>query len=169
MRSFASLHLLIRLLCIPLTSWIYPTIFITFLCILILIVRPCKQNYMNYSEAFILALLAVNSYQIDKVTNNSRYSTLYVWSALVTTLLPLLIIYGSLIPKKYLMKLKKVAAKLPLCRKFGCLKDEDMQYGELSDNSVLDTDRRVQSCQYPHGANNESDPLLHSPLNPVYS
>ena len=70
------------------------------------------------------------------------------------------------------MKLKKVAAKLPVYRKFSCLKDEDIQDGELFDNSVLGIDRRVQPCQYPHGANNgsnESDPLLHSPLNPVYS
>ena len=174
MRSFASLHLFIRLLStsVFMAAGMYPTIIFSILCLLIVIVRPCKHNYMNYGDAFILALLALNSYQIDKITSNSCYSPLYLWSLLVTAHLPLLIIYGNLIPKKYLMKVKKVAAKLPLCRKFSCLKDEDMQDGELSDNSVLDIDRKMQPCQYPHGAkngSNESDPLLQSPLNPVYS
>ena len=174
MRSFASLHLFIRLLSVLFFSSMCPiaTIIFSILCLFILIVRPCKHNYMNYSDAFILALLALNSYQIDKITSNSHYSPLYLWSLLVTAHLPLLIIYGSLIPKKYLLKVMKVTAKLPLCRKFSCLKDEDIQDGELSDNSVLDIDRSVQPCQYLHGAkngSNESNPLLQSPLNPVYA
>ena len=98
MRSFASLHLFIRLLMVLCSGWIYPAIFC---CLSILIIRPCKQNYMNYSDAFILALLAINTYQIDKITNNSHYSSFYLWSLLVTAHLPLLIIYGSLIPPKY--------------------------------------------------------------------
>ena len=47
-----------------------------------------------------------------------------------------------------------------------------MQNGELSDNEHFDVDR-VQPCQFPHGGKNgishESDTLLHSPLNPVYT
>ena len=172
MRSFASMHLFMRLLPVFLTGWVSPTIFFSILCLLIVIVRPCKHNYMNYSDAFILALLALNSYQVDNIAYNSYYSTVYLWSMLIIAHLPLIILYGNLIPKKYLMKLKKVAGKLPLCRKFSCLKDGDMQNGELSDNEHFDDDR-VQPCQFPHGGKNgishESDTLLHSPLNPVYT
>ena len=175
MRSFASMHLFIRLLIIPLTAWISPTIFFVVCCLLIVAVRPCKQSYMNYTDAFILAFLAINSYQIDKITNNSFYSPLYLWSLLGTGYLPLFIIYGNLIPKKLLMKLKKKAAKFPICKKFIHLKDEDVQDpGELSDNSVLDDNRMMQPHQYLGGAENgssESDALLHDPkcaLNPVY-
>ena len=176
MRSFASMHLFIRLLTIPLTIWIYPTIFFTICCLLIIAVRPCKQSYMNYTDAFILALLAINSYQIDKITNNSFYSPFYLWSLLGTGYLPLFIIYSSFIPKKHLMKLKKKAAKLPICKKFiRHLKDEDMRGPrELSDNSILDDNRMMQPHQYLGEAENgssESDALLHDPkcaLNPVY-
>ena len=176
MRSFASMHLFIRLLTIPLTTWISPTIFFVICCLLIVAVRPCKQSYMNYTDAFILAFLAINSYQIDKITNNSLYSPLYLWCLLGTGYLPLFIIYGSLIPKKLLMKLKKKAAKLPICKKFIRLKDEDMQDEEPSDNSVLaiDDNRMMQPHQYHGGVKNgssEGDALLRDPkcaLNPVY-
>ena len=176
MRSFASMHLFIRLLAIPLTTWISPTFFFVICCLLIVAVRPCKQSYMNYTDAFILAFLAINSYQIDKITNNSKYSPLYLWSLLGTGYLPLFIIYGNLIPKKLLMKLKKKAAKLPICKKFiRHLKDEDMQDEEPSDNSILDDNRMMQPHQYQGGVENgssESDALLNDPkcaLNPVYS
>ena len=132
-------------------------------CLLIIIVQPCKQSYMNYSNAFILALLALNSYQINMINNTSKYSSFYLWSLLVTAYLPLLIIYGNLIPKKFLMKLKKVAAKLPLCRKFSCVKSEDMHDGELPDNSFLDIDRMIQPPHRAKYGSNENDPLLHSP------
>ena len=174
MRSFASMHLFIKLLIIPLTTWIYPTFFLVIYCLLIIAIQPCKRNYVNYTDAFILALLAINSYQINKITNNSFYSPLFLWSLLGTAYLPLFIIYGNLIPKKHLMKLKKKAAKLPICKKFIHLKDEDMQDEEPSDNSILDDNRMVQPHQYLGGAENgssESDALLRDPkcsLNPVY-
>ena len=176
MRSFASMHLFIRLLTIPLTMWISPTIFFVICCLLIIAVRPCKQSYMNYTDAFILALMAINCYRVDKIVNNSFYSPLYLWSLLGTGYLPLFIIYSRLIPKKLLMKLKKKAAKLPICKKFIHLKDEDMQDEEPSDNSVLtiDDNRMMQPHQYHGGTENgssESDALLRDPkcaLNPVY-
>ena len=62
MRSFASMHLFIRLLTFLLTTWIYSTIFFIICCLLIIAIQPCKQSYMNYTDAFILALLAINSY-----------------------------------------------------------------------------------------------------------
>ena len=175
MRSFASMHLFIRLLTMPLTTWIYPTFFFVICCLLIVAVQPCKQSYMNYTNAFVLALLAINSYQVDNITNNSKYSSFYLWSLLGAGYLPLFIIYSHLIPKKHLMKLKKKAAKLPIFKKFIHLKDEDIQDEEPSDNSILDDNRMMQPHQYQGGVENgssESDALLKDPkcaLNPVYS
>ena len=171
MRSFASMHLFIRLLTFLLTKWIYPTIIFTICCLLIIAIQLCKRSYMNYTDAFILALLAINSYQADKITNNSLYSPLFLWSLLGTAYLPLFIIYGSLIPKKHLTKLKKKAAKLSICKQFCYLKDEDMQDEEPSDNSILDDNRMIQYYGGSENVSSESDALLGDPkcaLNPVY-
>ena len=139
MRSFASLHLFIRLLTLLLVSWIYPTIFYGACCLLILLVRPCKKTYMNNIDALVIAFLTLNSFQADKIKSMSLYSHFYLWSGLVTACLPLFIIYVHLIPQKYLIKVRGKVIKLSVCKKLICLKDDDeMQGRELSESTDPD-------------------------------
>ena len=169
MRSFASLHLFIRLLAllVCVSVWMPPTILYGVCCLLVLLVRPCKEPYMNNIDALILALLALNSFQFDKIISNSYYSVFHIWSLTVTACLPLLIIYGSLIPRKYLIKLKKKV------KYFSSFRDGEEMQEELSDNDLPDPDRNLCPRQYlaAHGGDpSEVRPLLGDPrcaLNPV--
>ena len=113
MRSFASLHLIIQLLFPLLRAFIISSIVIFFggCCLLILLLKPCKKKYMNNIDACILALIALNFFQIDKIEGNSVYSVVHLWSLIVTVCFPLFITYGSLCPKKFLTKLKAKANK----------------------------------------------------------
>ena len=113
MRSFASLHLIIQLLFPLLRAFIISSIVIFFggCCLLILLLKPCKKKYMNNIDACILALIALNFFQINKIEGNSVYSNVHLWSLIVTICFPLFITYGSLCPKKFLTKLKAKANK----------------------------------------------------------
>ena len=110
MRSFASLHLFIRLL-LPLVNTITFSLMTPLVvggcCLLIFFFKPCKKTYMNNCDAFILALLALNIVQIDKINSNSINSDFFLWSLLATVCLPFIIMFGNLIPKKCLTKLKQ--------------------------------------------------------------
>ena len=139
MRSFASLHLFIRLLTLLLSVWTLPTIFYGACCLLILLVRPCKKAYMNNIDALVIALLTLNSFQADKMKSMSLYSHFYVWSGFVTACLPLFIIYLYLIPQKYLIKVREKVIKLSICKKLIRLKDNDeIQGRELSESTDPD-------------------------------
>ena len=110
MRNFASLHLIIRLLC-PLVctfSLLMGTVFLIGCCILIFVFRPCKKRYVNNIDAFILAALALNSIQIDKINGNSIQSDVHIWSMLFIMCLQCFIMYGNHIPSRYLTKLKDI-------------------------------------------------------------
>jgi hypothetical protein len=64
MRSFASLHLFIRLLTLLyiVSTWISPTILYGICCVLVFLAKPCKQSFMNNTDGFILGLLTLHSY-----------------------------------------------------------------------------------------------------------
>ena len=59
MRSFASLHLFIRLL-----TPIYPTIIYGTSCVLIFLAKPCKKSFIHNTDGFILGILTLHSYLV---------------------------------------------------------------------------------------------------------
>ena len=117
MRSFASLHLIIRLLFPRFGSFSLAMgiIFFGGCCLLIFLFKLCKQNYMNNIDACILALIALTLFQTDKVLGNSIYSAVHLWIVIVTAYLPLFIMYGKLFPHKYLTKLKAITGICNVC------------------------------------------------------
>ena len=161
MRSFASLHLFIRLILPIIFSFSYPTLFYGGCCILIFLVKPCKKTYMNNIDALILAFLALNCFLINKVHINSTKSDFYLYSLLVTVHIPLLITCINLIPQKYLTKLWRIDTKFRICKLFGCFKYKDIQTRELSDDSGSST--ADQHHEGDDSGSSESDALLHNP------
>ena len=162
MRGFASLHLSIRLLTLLMALWnSTPTMLYGVCCFLVLLVRPCKKSYKNYLDAFILGLLTLHSYL---VMDANWYGDFYLWSALISTYLPLLVTYINLIPQKYLLKLKATMSKLSCYKKLSCFKDEEIVNEELSDNNDLDPGRMLHPHQYPGGGmdgnSSERDALI---------
>ena len=119
MRSFASLHLIIRLLLPPVCITFYWIAFIFFgsSCLLIFFFKPCKKAYMNNSDAFVLAVSALNIAQIDKIFVDSLYFDFYLWSLLFATCLPFIIMLGNLIPQKCLTKLKQNIIVAKICNR----------------------------------------------------
>ena len=110
MRSFASLHLIIRLF-LPLVCFFLlsmGTVFLVGCCIILFVFRPCKKRYVNNIDAFVLAALALNSIHLDKIYGNSIYSDAHIWSMLFIMCLQCFIMYGNLIPSRYLKKLKNI-------------------------------------------------------------
>ena len=176
MRSFASLHLFIRLLGVLVSEWTLPglAVFYCGCCLLILFCRPCKTTYMNNTECFILGLLTMNSFQACLIFNNSIHSQFYTWSLLSSTYLPLLIVCFNLFRSKRLIRLKEkeINALCLICYSMDvccCFK------GRANiDNDMSFPDRMVHPNQYPGGAiygSSERDALLHNRncvLEPVY-
>ena len=131
MRSFASLHLFVRLLTLLVALWTSPTILYGICCVLVFLVKPCKMSFMNNTDAFILGLLSLNSYLLLDL---NWYSNFYIWIILINMCLPLLIICINLIP---LYKLKATMIKFSCCKKLHCFKVEEIE----GEESVLDDDR----------------------------
>ena len=163
MRSFASLHLFIGLLTPLVSIFAYPTLFFGGCCLLILLVKPCKYAYMNNTDALILALLALNCYQLDKIHFNSTYSDFYRYSLLVTASIPLLFTCANLIPQRYLTKVWRKSTKFPICKLFCCIKHKEIRRRELSDVGDSGTDGTADP---PSGGDesedSENDALLHN-------
>ena len=132
MRSFASLHLFIRLLTLLVVIWVNPTILYGICCILVLLVKPCKESLMHNTDGFILGFLALHSYLILDL-DWYTISSFFVWSALISLYLPLLIICANLIP---LYKLKATVFKFSCCKKLRRFEVDDME-----EESVIDDDR----------------------------
>jgi hypothetical protein len=132
MRSFASLHLFIRLLTLLVVVRISPTILygIATCCILVFLAKPCKQSFMNNTDGFILGLLTLLSYLLLDL---DWYSSFYTWIVLISAYLPLLIICINLIP---LSKLKAIVIKFCCCKKLHCL-----EVDEIEEDSAIDDDR----------------------------
>ena len=150
MRSFASLHLFIRLFIPIFLVFTYPTLFYGGCCILIFLVKPCKKAYMNNTDALILTFLALSSFQIAEMHINSTYSDFYQYSSFVTACIPLLITCANLIPQKCLINLKEVSTKFLNGKLSCCLRHKEIR--------VLDSDQHLagdESCGC------ESDALLH--------
>ena len=130
MRSFASLHLFIRLITLLLGRWSSPTILYGICCVLVLLVKPCKESFMHNTDGFILGLLTLHSYLILDL---DWYSSFYIWTVLISGYLPLLIICANLIP---LYKLKATVLKFSCCKKL-CRFEVD----EMEEESAIDDDR----------------------------
>ena len=131
MRSFASLHLFIRLLTLT-----YPTILYGTCCVLVFLAKPCKKSFMHNTDAFILGLLTLHSYLILDL---DWYSSFYTWVALISTYLPLLLICANLIP---LHKLKVTILKLSCCKK-----SHHFEVDETEEESSDDRDKLLQSFE----------------------
>ena len=131
MRSFASLHLFIRLWTLLVGIWISPTILYGICCVLVLLVKPCKESFMHNTDGFILGLLTLHSYLIvDQILG---FSSFFVWSVLISAYLPLLIICANLIP---LYKLKATVLKFSCCKKL-----RRFEVDEMEEESAIDDDR----------------------------
>ena len=141
MRSFASLHLIIRLFSslFGVVSLSMGVIFFGGCCLLIFLFKPCKQNYMNNIDACVLALIALNLYQADKIKGNSIYSDVHLWSLRVVLCLPLFITYGIFFPTKYLTKLKAIAENCKVCKNSKQVKLSTAQQHDET-RSLLDSD-----------------------------
>ena len=139
MRSFASLHLFIRLL-----TPIYPTIIYGTSCVLVFLAKPCKKSFMHNTDGFILGLLALHSYLILDL---DWYSSFFMWVAYIGAYLPLLIICANLIP---LHKLKAAILKL------SCKKSHRFEVDETErEKSADDRDKLLQS--FENELNDSSD------------
>ena len=68
MRSFASLHLFIRLL-----TPFAPTVLYGTCCVLIFLAKPCKKSFMHNTDGFILGLLTLYSYLIVDLTGIAAF------------------------------------------------------------------------------------------------
>ena len=141
MRSFASFHLIIRLLCPLVCKFLLSmgTVFLIVWCVIIFVFRPCKKRYVNNIDAFILAALALFSIQIDKINGNSIYSDVHIWSMLFIMCLQCFITYGNLIPSKYLLKVNKYwisSTKILICK--DCIiRKHNMRERRLSESDSL--------------------------------
>ena len=133
MRIFASLHLFIRLLILLLGIWISPTIFCGICCVLVLLVKPCKESFMYNTDGFILGLMTLHSYLLLDFKWYNTVNSFYVWSALISAYLPLLIICANLIP---LYKLKAIVLKFSCCKKL-----RRFEVDEMEEESTIDDDR----------------------------
>jgi hypothetical protein len=131
MRSFASLHLFIRLLTLLVGIWNSPIILYGICCVLVFLARPCKQSYMNNTDGFILGLLTLHSYLIFYLDWNSSF---YAWITVVSAYLPLLIICINLIP---LSKLKATIIKFCCCKKLRRFEVDEIE----GEESAIDDDR----------------------------
>ena len=168
LRSFASMHFFIRFLGYLLVQLTFQmsAIVLVGMSVLILLVRPCKQAYMNNIYALILILIALNCFQAGEIHSNSIYSNVYIWSMLATACLPLIAIYVNLIPQKYLMKLQGKFSKFSLCKTLCC-------YTANQERDSMANINIVGEVQEPERAGveiSESDSLLHNPshFKPVY-
>ena len=132
MRSFASLHLFVRLL-----SPIYPTILYGTCCVLVFLAKPCKKSFMHNTDGFILGLLTLQSYLIVDL---DWYSSFFMWVALIGAYLPLFIICANLIP---LHKLKATILKLSCCKKSHSFEVDETEGEESAD----DRDKLLQSFE----------------------
>ena len=131
MRSFASLHLFIRLLTLLVSLWISPTILCGICCVLVLLVKPCKKSYMHNTDGFILGLMTLHSYLLLDL---DWYSSFYTWILLISAYLPLLIICANLMIPLY--KLKATVLK------FSCFKKlRRFEVDEMEEESAIDDDR----------------------------
>jgi hypothetical protein len=131
MRSFASLHLFIRLLTLLVSIWSSPTILYGICCALVFLAKPCKESFMHNTDGFILGLLTLHSYLILDL---DWYSSFYTWIAFISAYLPLLIICINLIP---LSKLKAVVMKFCCCKKLHHFKVDEIE----GEESAIDDDR----------------------------
>ena len=131
MRSFASLHLFVRLLTLLVSLWSSPTILYGMCCFVVFLVKPCKKSYMNNTDAAILGLLTLHSYLILDL---NWYSSFYTWLSIVSSYLPLLIICINLIP---LYKIKTIMIKFSCCDKQHHNKYEETE----GEQSSIDDDR----------------------------
>ena len=140
MRSFASLHLFIRLL-----TPIYPTIIYGTSCVLVFLAKPCKKSFMHNTDGFILGLLALHSYLILDL---DWYSSFFMWVAYIGAYLPLFIICANLIP---LHKLKAAILKLSCCKKSHRFEVDETEREKSAD----DRDKLLQS--FENELNDSSD------------
>jgi hypothetical protein len=131
MRSFASLHLFIRLLTLLVILWISPTILYGICCILVFLAKPCKESFMNNTDGVILGLLTLHSYLLFDLY---WYSSYYKWIELISMYLPFLIICFNLIP---LSRLKAAVIRFCCCKKLHRFEDDEIE-GEAS---AIDDDR----------------------------
>ena len=179
MRSFASLYLFLRMFSFLWFRFMYETcVLFGVCCLVIALVRPYKKPYMNNIDVLILALLALNTFQLNNIIScsasfKSTHSEFHFWSMIATAYLPLLVISYNVLPCKCLFQLMK--QKLSICKKLCCIFDEGLNVeAEVSDNDSHDPHRVVHPDQYSTGDTNgisEADTLLHEPeraLRPVY-
>ena len=148
MRSFASLHLFIRLLALLVGIWISPTILFGICCVLVSLAKPCKKSFMHNTDGFILSLLTLHSYILLDL---DWYSSFYTWILLISAYLPLLIICANLIP---LYKLKTTVLK------FSCFKKlRRFEVDEMEEESTIDDDRDklLHSVESGHDDSSESN------------
>ena len=99
---------------------------------------------MHNTDGFILGLLTLYSYLIIDL---DWYSSFFMWVALISAYLPLLIIYANLIP---LHKLKAAILKLSCCKK-----SHRFEVDETEEESADDRDKLLQS--FEEEQNNSSD------------
>ncbi len=148
MRSFASLHLFIRLLTLLVMIWISPTILYGTCCVLVFLAKPCKQSFMNNTDGFILGLLTLHSYLIFDL-DWAMYSSFYTWIVTISAYLPFLIILLYLIP---LFKVKATIIKFCCCKKLHRFKVD-----EIEEESAIDDDRDKLLPSLERGLNDSSE------------
>ena len=130
MRSFASLHLFIRLLTLLVSIRTSPTILFGICCVLVSLAKPCKKSYMHNTDGFILGLLTLHSYILLDL---DWYNSFFLWVTYIGAYLPLLIICANLIP---LHKLKATVLKFSCCKKL-----HRFEVDEMEEESAIDDDR----------------------------
>jgi hypothetical protein len=128
MRSFASLHLFIRLLTLLVGIWTSPTILYGVCCVLVFLAKPCKESFMHNTDGFILGLLTLHSYLILDLY---WYSSFYTWIALISAYFPLPIICVNLIP---LLRLKAAVLKFCCCKKLHRFEVDEIEESAIDDD-----------------------------------
>ena len=172
MRSFASLYLFVRILGgYFLFSWTYQTLLFGVCCLVVALVRPYKKTYMNNTDALVLAIMTLNCFQLKNFFSAPFKSTdaeFYLWSAAVTSYLPLFVVPFSIFPCKRLCNVMK---QIFTCKCFYYSKPEEIHNIDsegdfvLSDSDSHDPHQMVHPDQYSTGDTNgisEADALLHA-------
>jgi hypothetical protein len=113
---------------------------------LVLLVKPCKESFINNTDGFILGLLTLHGYLI---LDFDWYSSFYTWIALISAYLPFLIICFNLIP---LLRLKAAVIRFCCCKKIHRFEDDEIE----GEESAIDEDRDKLLYSFERELNNSS-------------
>ena len=148
--NFAAFYLILRMLTFIWFSLPYLTILFGVSCLLIALVQPHKQKYMNNGDFLILAFLTLSTY----LSHNYRMSfqlqhaehLIYLWSMAVIASLPLMVVIFNILLQK---------CPLSTFRRFCCIEDKEnsIHNTQTSDDNQHNPDGMLHPQKYSERAN----------------